>query len=125
MQPTRRPSCRMGRSIDSPSPSTQKRRLFSRSALGMTGMHESTSISVSATPDAEVSAGRRPEFLRLLLFRLNELGQLFAHAFRKRQCVAGDVGLVRMLLRVVLVIGLGREELLERLERRDDRIGKS
>src|SRR5437588_255791 len=49
MHPTRRPSCRTARSMDSPSPSTQKRRLFSRSALGMTGMHESTSIYASVS----------------------------------------------------------------------------
>src|SRR5580700_10320024 len=51
MHPTRRPSCRMARSMDSPSPSTQKRRLFSRTALGMTGMHESTSTYASEQPD--------------------------------------------------------------------------
>src|SRR5262245_36857518 len=49
MQPTRRPSCRIARSIDSPSPSTQKRRLFSRSALGMTGMQELASIAPLST----------------------------------------------------------------------------
>jgi hypothetical protein len=38
-----------GLSMDSSSPSTQKRRLFSRSALGITGMHESTNICVSIT----------------------------------------------------------------------------
>src|SRR5437868_5132212 len=51
MHPTRRPSCRMARSMDSPSPSTQNRRLFSRSALGMTGTHESTNIYTSMPPD--------------------------------------------------------------------------
>jgi hypothetical protein len=34
--------------MDSPSPSTQKRRLFSRSALGMTGMHDAMSIDPRA-----------------------------------------------------------------------------
>src|SRR5262249_19747217 len=57
MHPTRRPSCRMARSMDSPSPSTQKRRLFSRSALGMTGVHESTSICTSVPPNDLLEVG--------------------------------------------------------------------
>jgi hypothetical protein len=40
--------------MDSPSPSTQERRLFSRLALGMTGMHESTGIYASVPPNAGV-----------------------------------------------------------------------
>ena len=42
---------------DRPSPSTQKRRLLSRSALGMTGMQDSRSIYTS--PDDGVSLRRR------------------------------------------------------------------
>src|SRR5688500_15333417 len=42
MQPMSRPSRRIARSMVRPRPSTQKRRLFSRSALGITGMHAMT-----------------------------------------------------------------------------------
>jgi hypothetical protein len=41
----------MGRSIDRPIPSTQNRRLFSRSALGIIGMHDSTFMIVSDAVD--------------------------------------------------------------------------
>src|SRR5216117_3350184 len=47
MQPMRRPSCRIARSMIRPRPSTQKRRLLSRSALGMTGMHDFTCTDAS------------------------------------------------------------------------------
>src|SRR4029077_9852433 len=60
MHPTSRPSCRMARSIDSPSPSTQKRRLFSRSALGMTGMQDSTSIYAPLVSGQRYSSERAP-----------------------------------------------------------------
>src|ERR1051326_3468753 len=50
MQPMRRPSLRMARSIESPSPSTQKRKLFSKSALGITGMHD---CIISTPPTTE------------------------------------------------------------------------
>src|SRR5688572_27915309 len=44
MQAISRPSCLISRSIVRPSPPTQKRKLFSISALGITGMHEVLSI---------------------------------------------------------------------------------
>src|SRR6266550_999060 len=50
MQPMRRPSCRIARSMVRPRPSTQKRRLFSRSALGMTGIHDTTCTDASFPP---------------------------------------------------------------------------
>src|SRR6266516_3775758 len=50
MQPMRRPSCRIARSMVRPRPSTQKRRLFSRSTLGMTGIHDTTCTDASFPP---------------------------------------------------------------------------
>src|SRR6266478_9624323 len=59
MQPISLPSLLISRSMVRPRPSTQKRRLFSRSALGITGMHDSTVMSVSSRITSELT--RRPE----------------------------------------------------------------
>src|SRR5262249_42307719 len=66
MHPTSRPSWRMARSMDSPSPSSQKRRLFSRSTLGMIGMHDSTSIYASVPPTNHIQPSRRLLFILLI-----------------------------------------------------------
>src|SRR5271166_3853027 len=59
MQPMSLPPCRIARSMVRSSPSTQKRRLFSRSALGMTGMHDWTNIAAPfRVTDQRLAAGR-------------------------------------------------------------------
>src|SRR5262249_59991861 len=53
MQKMSLPSARISVSISNSRPSTHRRRLFSRFALGMTGMHDSTVILVSLPHNAQ------------------------------------------------------------------------